>query len=44
MVAARKDLLKLVRKIAVRDELQAMRLRGRLVVPQKPELPTKARR
>lgn len=34
MVAAKKDLLKLVRKLAVRDELQAMRLRGRLVIPQ----------
>lgn len=33
MVAVRKDLLKLVRKIAVRDELRAMRTRGRLVIP-----------
>ena len=41
MVAARKDLLKLVRQISIRDELQAMRLRGRLVVPQKPVRPVK---
>lgn len=33
MVAAGKKLLKLVRRLAVRDELEAMRLRGRLVVP-----------
>ena len=41
MVAARKDLLKLVLQISIRDELQAMRLRGRLVVPQKPVQPVK---
>lgn len=33
MVAANRNLLKLVRQIAVRDEILAMRLRGRLVVP-----------
>jgi hypothetical protein len=32
MVAANKNLLKVVRKLAIRDELLAMRLRGRLVV------------
>jgi hypothetical protein len=32
MVAANKDLLKVVRKLAIRDELLAMRTRGRLVV------------
>lgn len=39
MVVANKSLLKEVRKLAIRDELFAMRLRGRLVVPavvQKP--------
>jgi hypothetical protein len=33
MVAANKNLLKEVRKLAIRDELLAMRLRGRLVAP-----------
>ncbi|MGB8853230.1 MAG: hypothetical protein WCC69_06665 [Pirellulales bacterium] len=33
MVAANKSLLQQVRKLAIRDELLAMRLRGRLVVP-----------
>jgi hypothetical protein len=33
MVAANKSLLKQVRKLAIRDELLAMRTRGRLVVP-----------
>ena len=33
MVAANKDLLKEVRRLAIKDELLAMRLRGRLVVP-----------
>ena len=33
MVAANKNLLKLIRSLAIRDELRAMRLRGRLVVP-----------
>jgi len=33
MVAANKSLLKQVRRLAIRDELFAMRLRGRLVVP-----------
>jgi hypothetical protein len=34
VVAASKTLLKAVRKLAIRDELLAMRLRGRLVVVQ----------
>ena len=34
MVTANKNLLKEARKIAIRDELLAMRLRGRLVAPQ----------
>jgi hypothetical protein len=33
MVAANKNLLREVRKQAIRDELLAMRTRGRLVVP-----------
>ena len=33
MVAANKNLLKLIRSLAIRDELRAMRLRGKLVVP-----------
>ena len=33
MVAANKYLLREVRKLAIKDELLAMRLRGRLVVP-----------
>ena len=33
MVTANKELLREVRKLAIRDELLAMRLRGRLVVP-----------
>ncbi len=33
MVAANKNLLKLARRLAIRDELLAMRLRGRLVAP-----------
>lgn len=33
MVTANKELLREVRKLAVRDELLAMRFRGRLVVP-----------
>lgn len=33
MVAANNSLLKQVRTLAIRDELLAMRLRGRLVVP-----------
>ena len=33
MVAANKNLLKEARRIAIKDELLAMRLRGRLVVP-----------
>lgn len=33
MVAANKSLLQQVRKLAIRDELLAMRLRGRLLVP-----------
>jgi hypothetical protein len=48
MVAANKNLLKEVRRVAIKDELLAMRLRGRLVVarnrrfqtsePQPPEV------
>lgn len=34
MVAANKKLLRAVRKQAIREELRAMRLRGRLVVVQ----------
>lgn len=37
MVAANPKLLKIVRRLAVRDELRAMKLRGRLVVPLVPE-------
>ena len=33
VVAANKNLLKLVRRLAIKEELLAMRLRGRLVVP-----------
>lgn len=33
MVAASRKLLKLVRRQTIRDELRAMRLRSRLVVP-----------
>lgn len=33
MVSANKNLLKEVSRLAIRDELSAMRLRGRLVVP-----------
>lgn len=33
MVAAGKRLLRMARRLAIRDELLAMRLRGRLVVP-----------
>ena len=33
MVAANRKLLKLVRRQTIRDELRAMRLRARLVVP-----------
>jgi hypothetical protein len=33
MVAASKSLLRMARRLAIRDELLAMRLRGRLVVP-----------
>jgi hypothetical protein len=39
MVAANKSLLKMVRKLAVRDELLAMRTRGRLVVCPPPATP-----
>ena len=41
MVAARRNLLREIRRLAVRDELRAMRTRGRLVVP--PVLPTPAK-
>ncbi len=33
MVAANRNLLREARRLAIRDELLAMRLRGRLVVP-----------
>jgi hypothetical protein len=33
LVAANKNLLKEVRRLAIKDELLAMKLRGRLVVP-----------
>ena len=33
MVAANKNLLRLARRLAIKDELLAMRLRGRLVAP-----------
>jgi len=33
MVAASKNLLREVRRLAIKDELLAMKLRGRLVVP-----------
>jgi len=36
MVAARKGLLKVVRRLAILDELRAMRLRSRLVVSLEP--------
>lgn len=38
MVAARPTLLREIRRLAIRDELRAMRTRGRLVVPP-PVLP-----
>ena len=34
MVAANKNLLKMVRRAAIRDELLAMRQRSRLVAPE----------
>jgi hypothetical protein len=37
MVAANKNLLAEVRKLAIRDELMAMRLRGRLIAPPAPK-------
>jgi len=37
MVTANKSLLQWVRKQAIIAELQAMRLRGRLIVPPRPE-------
>jgi hypothetical protein len=33
VVAANKNLLEMARRLAIRDELMAMRLRGRLVIP-----------
>lgn len=41
MVAANKSLLKEVRRLAIKDELWAMRLRGSLVVPQAVNPPAK---
>jgi hypothetical protein len=37
VVAANKNLLKEVRRLAIKEELLAMKLRGRLVVPVEPE-------
>jgi hypothetical protein len=37
MVVAKKELLRLVRHLAAKDEIRAMRLRGRLVVPMVPK-------
>jgi len=42
MVVANKNLLKLVRRLAIKDELLAMRLRGRLVTPLVPPRRKKA--
>lgn len=45
MVVADRKLLRLVRRLAIRDELLAMRVRGRLVVPatlQPPSTPPSA--
>lgn len=45
MVAARRNLLREIRRLAIRDELRAMRTRGRLVVPQAilpPQAPSRA--
>jgi len=42
MVAANKNLLTLVRRLAIKDELLAMRLRGRLVAPLVVPPPKKA--
>lgn len=42
MVTASKDLLRLVRHLAAKEEIRAMRLRGRLVVPVVPEAKVKA--
>ena len=42
MVAANKSLLKEVRRLAIKDELWAMRLRGNLVVPQLVNPPVKS--
>lgn len=39
MVVAKKELLRLVRHLAAKDEIRAMRLRGRLVVPMVPMVP-----
>ena len=47
MVAARRDLLRAIRRLAIRDELRAMRTRGRLVVPPAilpPQAPSRADR
>lgn len=45
MVAARRNLLREIRRLAIRDELRAMRTRGRLVVPPAvlpPQAPSRA--
>lgn len=41
MVAANKTLLKAARRLAIRSELLAMRLRGRLVVVEPAKQPAK---
>jgi hypothetical protein len=42
MVTANKNLLRLVRRLAAKEEIQAMRVRGRLVVPIVARLTAKA--
>ena len=43
MVVANKNLLKMVRRLAIKDELWAMRLRERLVVPAEAPKPVQRR-
>lgn len=38
MVAANRSLMKLVARLAARSELEAMSQRGRLMVPQSPDV------
>ena len=42
MVTANKNLLKAVRRLAIKDELRAMRLRGNLVVAPVENQPVKS--